>query len=121
MNSSALSDYVSIITDFSGLLCNHSKMKTKNKEIKVSVLDGIVESLSGYLREYDDCFRTVTRDSGKFPELHISGLLKNERGKRGMERLHEEPGMEGNGYQKIQHFIRSGELSGRRQLFSPPP
>ncbi|MBF0204310.1 MAG: transposase [Desulfamplus sp.] len=37
--------------------------------------------------------------------MYISGLIKTERGKRNMERLHEELDMDGDGYQRIQQFI----------------
>ena len=80
-------------------------MYNKNNEINNSVLDGVVEHLSGYLQEYKFYFQTVTKNSIYLAETYISGLMKTERGKRNMERLNEEIDIEGDGYQKIQNFI----------------
>ncbi len=80
-------------------------MINKNNNINNFALDSIVENQSEYLQEYNDCFRTATKDSCELSEMYISGLVKTEHGKRCMERLHEVLDMEGDGYQRIQHFI----------------
>ncbi|GBC60877.1 transposase [Desulfonema ishimotonii] len=78
--------------------------------------EGLVSNLTKYLSGYKNCFRTGTRDSGKLPELYISGLLKTESGKRNMERLHEELDMKGDGYQQIQHFITNSPWDARKVI-----
>ncbi len=65
----------------------------------------MLSNLSDYIKEYRNTFFRSTKDFGELSELYISGLIKTERGKRNMERLHEEVDMEGDGYQRIQQFI----------------
>ncbi|MBF0413770.1 MAG: transposase, partial [Desulfamplus sp.] len=68
-------------------------------------INSILSNLSGHIGEYKNSFCTSTSDSGRLPEFYIEGLIKTERGKRNMERLHEELDMDGDGYQQIQQFI----------------
>lgn len=79
-------------------------MMKNNDELHKSV-DNMASNLSGHIREYKDFFISSTDDSSELSELYISGLIKTERGKRNMERMHEELEMSGNGYQQLQQFI----------------
>jgi SRSO17 transposase len=79
-------------------------MMKNNDELHESI-DNMLSNLSGHIREYKDFFISATEDSSDLSELYISGLIKTERGKRNMERMHEELDMLGDGYQQIQQFI----------------
>ena len=78
---------------------------TKNNNESYNIIDRMLSNLIGHIREYKDFFITATEDSSELSELYISGLIKTERGKRNMERMHEELDMQGDGYQQIQQFI----------------
>ncbi len=91
-------------------------MHNKNENIIYPDLDNMTANLSDYLQEYEDCFRTATKDSSELSELYISGLLKTERGKRNIERLHEELDMEGDGYQQLQNFITHSPWQARKVI-----
>jgi len=80
-------------------------MIKENNGLNDTAIKSMVSNLSGHIGEYRNSFCTSTNDSGHLSELYISGLIKTERGKRNMERLHEELDMDGDGYQQIQQFI----------------
>ncbi len=76
----------------------------------------MVDNLSEHLSEYQSYFRTETNYATKLPELYISGLLTTERGKRNIERIHEEIDMEGDGYQQLQQFITDSPWDARQLI-----
>ena len=72
-------------------------MIKENNGLNDTAIKSMVSNLSGHIGEYRNSFCTSTNDSGHLSELYISGLIKTERGKRNMERLHEELDMDGDG------------------------
>jgi len=91
-------------------------MHNKTEKTIYLAIDNMVANLSDYLQEYKDFFRTGTKDMSELSELYISGLLKTERGKRNIERMHEELDMEGDGYQQIQNFITDSPWEAQRLI-----
>ncbi len=67
--------------------------------------DRMLPNLSGDIKEYKDFSLPQQMTPVSFSELYISGLIKTERGKRNIERIHEELDMLGDGYQQSQQFI----------------
>ena len=75
--------------------------------LSLEAVHGLADRLHGYWQRFAGCFRTKTRDGGKYAYLYLSGLLRME-AKRNFANIGRKTNVPG---QNVQHFMSNSPWS----------